>query len=124
MRRKAELEEPAPQNETSSSAPSRCSRTWAMLIKPVYEIDARTFPHYGSEMKVVAFTEPPQTEVIEKILRGCGLWQEPASWAPPDIDGLVQDLDFGFSDRQIASLGPVQTQEFTYEDIDTYLATF
>ena len=27
-----------------------------------------------------------------------------------------------FSDRQIASPGPVQTQEFTYEDIDTNLA--
>ncbi len=32
-------------------------------------------------MKVVAFLEPPQADVIEKILRHCGLWH--ASRAPP-----------------------------------------
>ena len=41
-----------------------------MLIKEVYEIDPLTCPHCGSQMKVVAFIEPPQDEVVEKILRG------------------------------------------------------
>ena len=81
-----------------------------MLIKRVYEIDPLTCPHCGSQMKVVAFIEPPQDEVVEKILRGhqsaadhrrpklrlCarsvpvgGLCQASAPRAPPDADGLV-----------------------------------
>jgi hypothetical protein len=45
-----------------------------MLIKRVYEIDPRACPECGGQMKVVAFLEPPQGDVIEKILRHCGLW--------------------------------------------------
>ena len=41
-----------------------------MFIKRVYEIAPLTCPHCGSQMKVVAFIEPPQDEVVEKILRG------------------------------------------------------
>ena len=47
-------------------------------------------------MKVVSFIEPPQGEVIEKILKHCGLWQEPACRPPPDTDGLSREPDFGF----------------------------
>jgi len=32
-------------------------------------------PQCGGQMKVVAFIDPPQREVIEKILRHCALWQ-------------------------------------------------
>lgn len=45
-----------------------------------------------------------QREMIEKILKHCGLSRSPAARAPPDPDGLVRKLD--------------------YVDIDTYLATF
>ena len=41
-----------------------------MLIKRVYEIDPLICPHCGSQMKLVAFIEPPEDEVVEKILRG------------------------------------------------------
>jgi len=75
-------------------------------------------------MKVVSFIDPPQAEVIQKILRHCGLWQEPASRAPPDTAGLVQDLDFCFSTKQNSHSEPDQAQELTYVDIDTFLATF
>jgi len=34
-------------------------------------------------MRIVAFIERHQTEVIEKILRHCGLWVEPSARAPP-----------------------------------------
>ncbi len=106
-----------------------------MLIKRVYEIDPLTCPHCGSQMKVVAFIEPPQDEVVEKILRGhqsaadhrrpklrlCarsvpigGLWQASAPRAPPDADGLVPELDSASAD---------QLQELTYVDMDTLLAT-
>jgi len=33
-------------------------------------------------MKIIAFIERHQTEVIEKILRHCGLWEEQAARAP------------------------------------------
>ena len=45
-----------------------------MLIKRVYEADALACPQCGGQMKVVAFIEPPQGAVIERILRHCGLW--------------------------------------------------
>ena len=79
-------------------------------------------------MAVVAFIEPPQDEVVEKILRGHqsaadhrfasvpvgGLWQASAPRAPPDADGLVPELDSASAD---------QLQELTYVDMDTLLAT-
>ncbi len=76
-------------------------------------------------MKVVAFLEPPQGEVIEKILLHCGLWQPSIPRAPPDVDGLVLELDAAYSDSSIGSPDQAdQSQELTYVDIDTFLATF
>ena len=95
-----------------------------MLIKRVYEVDPLSCPHCGGEMKVVAFIEPPQAEVIEKILRHCGLWQEPVSRAPPDIDGLARDLDSSSSNGQRGSRPCEPARELTTMDIDTFLATF
>jgi hypothetical protein len=53
-----------------------------MLIKRVYEIDPLACPECGGVMKVVAFIEPPQGDVIEKILRHCGLWCPASPRAP------------------------------------------
>jgi hypothetical protein len=99
-----------------------------MLIKRVYEIDPLACPRCGGQMKVVAFIEPPQREVIEKILRGHqiaamvgGLWHASTPRAPPAGDGSVPDLD-GDSDPQTGSTD--EPQELTYVDIDTFLATF
>jgi hypothetical protein len=104
-----------------AAPPNRCSQTWAMLIKRVYEIDPLACPRCGGQMKVVAFIKPPQCDVIEKILRYCGLWHCSAPRAPPAGDGSVHDPD-GASDRQTGSSD--QPQELTYVDIDTFLATF
>jgi len=86
MRRKAA--EAAEQAGAASSgdtpevaAPGRASQTWAMLIKRVYEIDPLCCPKCQGQMKVIAFIEPPQGDVLEKILRHCGLWH--CSRAPP-----------------------------------------
>jgi hypothetical protein len=84
---------------------SRASQTWAMLIKRVYEVDPLACPKCGAEMKVIAFIEPPQAEVIEKILRHCGLWNPPPARAPP-ATASVHDPD--------------QPRELTYVDIDTF----
>ena len=45
---------------------------WAALIKQVYAADPICCPKCGSAMKIIAFLERRQTEVIEKILRHCG----------------------------------------------------
>jgi len=56
---------------------------WAALIKQVYASDPIRCPQCGAEMKIIAFIERHQTEVIQKILRHCGLWEEQAARAPP-----------------------------------------
>ena len=73
-------------------------------------------------MKVVAFIEPPQGKVVEKILRHCGLWQALSARAPPEVEDLVLDLDVAYSDSSPEEAG--QFQELTYVDIDTFLTTF
>ena len=79
----------------------------------------------GGEMKIVSFIDPPQNGVIERILQHCGLWQASAPRAPPDVDGLVLELDAAYSDSTIGSPDQVdQSQELTYVDIDTFLASF
>jgi len=34
-------------------------------------------------MKIISFIERHQSELMEKILRHCGLWEEEAARAPP-----------------------------------------
>jgi hypothetical protein len=89
--------------------PNRASQTWAMLIKRVYEMDPLECPNCGGQMKVVAFIEPPQADVIEKILRHCGLWNPPPARPPPAGDASLHDPD--------------EPRELTYVDSDTFEAT-
>ena len=57
--------------------------TWAALIKCIYEVDPLKCPVCGGTMKVISFIERHQSDVIEKILRHCGLWKETPTRAPP-----------------------------------------
>ncbi|MBC8871338.1 MAG: hypothetical protein H8E44_18080 [Planctomycetes bacterium] len=93
-----------------------------MLIKRVYEVDPLSCPRCGTEMKVIAFIDPPQGDVIEKTLRHCGLWRGSAPRPPPDVAGLVHDLDGCFSDSPTGSCG--QVGELTFVDMHTFEATF
>ena len=61
----------------------KCRMTWAALIKCVYEVDPLKCPNCGGTMKVISFIERHQSDVIEKILRHCGLWKETSTRAPP-----------------------------------------
>jgi hypothetical protein len=128
MRRKAEMEataEASTEDNASAVAGTRSSQTWAMLIKRVYEVDPLCCPQCGGEMKVVAFLEPPQREVIEKILLHCGLWQASSPRAPPDVDGLVLDPDAAYSDSAIGSLDQAdQSQELTSDFSNCTKASF
>jgi hypothetical protein len=96
-------------------AAGRCDQTWAMLIKRVYEVDPLACPQCGGTMKVLAFIEPPQGAVIEKILRHCGLWRASSPRAPP-----------GDAPPQSAEDEPAsaEVRELTFVDEATFWATF
>jgi hypothetical protein len=72
---------------------------WAALIKRVWEVDPLVCPKCGGTMKIVGFIEKrDQADVIERILKHCGLWDRPASRAPPQATGPpvqpVLDLEY------------------------------
>ncbi len=83
-------------------------------------------------MKVLSFIEPPQADVIEAILNGHqsgamvgGLWQSRSPRAPPDVDDLVLELNAAYSGSSIELPDQAdQSQQLTYVDIDTFLASF
>jgi hypothetical protein len=112
MRRKAAEAVAAATGDQAAPLParSRSSQTWAMLIKRVYEVDPLACQKCGGQMKVVAFIEPPQGAVIEKILRHCGLWHPSSPRAPPG-DGLVYVPDGDWDGQTAFSDGP---RELTY----------
>ncbi len=116
-----------------------------MLIKRVYEVDPLTCPKCGGPMKVIAFIEPPQGALIEKILRHCGLWQpstprpppgdfpspfgsgaggeggDDAAFGPFDSSDWSDPVDFSASD--FSTSPPASSDEpgdWTYVDIDTF----
>jgi hypothetical protein len=77
---KAERAEPVP-NETR--VPLEVRRSWARLIRQVYEVDPLLCPQCGGTMKVIAVIERPA--IIRQILDHLGLPTEsPQLRAPPD----------------------------------------
>ena len=75
-------------------------------------------------MKVVSFIEPPQADVIEAILKHCGLWQAQAARGPPEVDNLFLELDASYMDSSIDSQDQAEPPELTYIDIDPFLESF
>lgn len=69
---------------TPSQAESR--RRWAQLIQRVFEVDPLICPRCQAPMRIVAFIERRQEDVIERILRHLGLEERPTSRAPPAAD--------------------------------------
>ncbi|MDY0166721.1 MAG: hypothetical protein RBS80_09275 [Thermoguttaceae bacterium] len=87
-----------------------------MLIKRVYEVDPLTCSRCGGPMKVIAFIEPPQTDVIEKILRHCGLWCASSPRAPPADGKSVDDWGSHPTDQEPG--------ERIFVDEDTFWSEF
>jgi hypothetical protein len=54
-----------------------------MLLKRIYKADPLRCPQCGGTMKIIAFIEARQDDVIRKILQHCGLWHDPPARAPP-----------------------------------------
>ena len=87
-----------------------------MLIKRVFEFDPLVCAKCGGTMKVVAFIEPPQGDVIEKILRHCGLWRASSPRPPPAGDLHVHDPDGDAAAWD-------EPRELTFVDESTFWAT-
>jgi hypothetical protein len=83
--RQAQAPPAAVQNPVVTPSAKEARKRWAALIKQVYEIDPLLCPKCGAEMKVIAFIERRQRDVIEKILRHCGLWEEAPARDPPSV---------------------------------------
>ena len=74
---------------------------------------------------MLSLIQPPQADVIEEILKHCGLWQSSTARAPPDAEGLVLELDAAHSASSISSPDQADpSQELTYVDIDRFLTSF
>ena len=57
-------------------------RRWAALIKHIYQADPLLCPQCGGTMKIIAFIEAHQADLIRKTLEHCGLWHDPPPRAP------------------------------------------
>ena len=70
-------------------APLEVRRSWARLIRQVYEVDPLHCPHCGGVMRVTAVIEQP--DVIRQILEPLGLAiPSRAERAPPELAGPSQ----------------------------------
>jgi hypothetical protein len=87
-----------------------------MLIKRVYEVDPLECPKCHGQMKVVSFIEPPQADVIKRILKHCGLWHPSTPRPPPPKDSPVRTSDGCRDDGE--------PRELTYVDEETFWETF
>ena len=66
------------ENEECSKS---CSKSWARLIKKIYEVDPLTCPNCGGSMRIIAFIE--DYKVIKKILDWLGIDEFRRDRPPP-----------------------------------------
>jgi len=88
LRAKGQAATALPAQEQGPSA-REARKRWAALIRQVYEVDPLVCPKCGGTMKILSFIERHQSEVIEQILRHCGLWEEAPARAPPQEQRAV-----------------------------------
>ncbi len=117
MRKKQREAEVAAAVEEESLFLLRRRACWAMLIKRVYEVDPMLCPICGETMKIVAFIEPPQQVVIDRILKHSGLLEERP---PPGVDEYAASHD----DKVTAGQGYDPSLEYRYVDLAAFETEF
>jgi len=87
---------PAPPTQsptTQDDCARRQKRSWARLIKKVFEADPLLCPRCGREMKIVSLIDST-CPAVERILRHLKLWDRPERPPPPPpVRTLCYDLD-------------------------------
>jgi len=79
-RRKQEVDQPDYAIEDDLYNKS-CSKSWARLIKKIYEVDPLTCTNCGGSMRIIAFIE--DYKVIKKILDWLGIYEFKRDRPPP-----------------------------------------
>ena len=112
------------------SSAKQARKRWAALIKQVYEIDPLRCSQCGAEMRIISFIERHLSEVIEEILRHCGLWEEARARDPPPAPEPVvgksglKEVKVGACLREARAgrcLRRIEEQAFTLVQIHTSL---
>lgn len=68
-----------------------CSRSWARLIKKIYEVDPLICPKCGGSMRIIAFIE--DYKVIKKILDYLGIYEFKRDRPPPRALSVADSFD-------------------------------
>jgi hypothetical protein len=95
-RRKAGLEKPGLESVEvvdDQAAGKGKNRSWARLIRKVFEVDPLLCPDCGGEMRIISFIE--ELAVVRKILEHLGLWEDQEPRPPPSEEAeAVQELEY------------------------------
>jgi len=68
-----------------------CSKSWARLIKKIYEVDPLLCPKCGGSMRIIAFIE--DDKVIRKILDWLGINEFKRDRPPPKRLAVADSFD-------------------------------
>ena len=73
------------------------------MLRKIYEVDPLTCPKCKNEMRILAFIE--DREVIKKILKHPGLWDQKAR-PPPKATASPPHFRIDYSHRGVGPYGP------------------
>ena len=81
--------------------PTELNRSWARLIKKIYEVDPLICSCCGGQMKIIAFIE--DYKVVKKILDHLGIYEFDKKRAPPMVAEDPEEFDEYIIDDYIDS---------------------
>ena len=99
-RKKNEQDELIPSILEPDGSSGEYKRNWARLIQKIYEVDPLTCPKCSGKMKVISVIE--DGNVIKKILKHLGLWDQKAR-PPPKANSPQMTLQYhiDYTDSQL-----------------------
>jgi len=68
-----------------------CNKSWARLIKKIYEVDPLVCPKCGGQMRIIAFIE--DYKMIKKILDYLGIYEFKRDKSPPRELAIADTFD-------------------------------
>jgi len=96
-RKKNEQDELIPSILEPDGSSGEYKRNWARLIQKIYEVDPLTCPKCSGKMKVISVIE--DEDVIKKILKHLGLWDQKAR--PPPKANSPPEYHIDYTNSQL-----------------------